>query len=88
MADSAPALIWMTDETAEVVFANMHFDHLFGRPAAEMAGGGWESIVHPPDLPAFQATFQEAFEHRHPFRAEMRVVDRNGEIRWLRCEGV
>jgi two-component sensor histidine kinase/PAS domain-containing protein len=71
MADSAPALIWMTDETAEVVFANMHFDHLFGRPAAEMAGGGWE-----------------AFEHRHPFRAEMRVVDRNGEIRWLRCEGV
>ncbi|MFJ7437699.1 sensor histidine kinase [Methylorubrum thiocyanatum] len=88
MADSAPALIWMTDETAEVVFANMHFDHLFGRPAAEMAGGGWESIVHPPDLPAFQATFREAFEHRHPFRAEMRVVDRNGEIRWLRCEGV
>ena len=88
MADSAPALIWMTDETAEVVFANMHFDHLFGRPAAEMAGGGWESIVHPPDLPAFQATFREAFEHRRPFRAEMRVVDRNGEIRWLRCEGV
>ncbi|WP_411903934.1 sensor histidine kinase [Methylorubrum thiocyanatum] len=88
MADSAPALIWMTDETAEVVFANMHFDHLFGRPAAEMAGGGWESILHPPDLPAFQATFQEAFEHRRPFRAEMRVVDRNGEIRWLRCEGV
>ena len=88
MADSAPALIWMTDETGEVVFANMHFDHLFGRPATEMAGGGWESIVHPPDLPAFRATFQEAFEHRHPFRAEMRVIDRNGEIRWLRCEGV
>jgi PAS domain S-box-containing protein len=88
MADSAPALIWMTDEIAQVVFANMHFDHLFGRPATEMAGSGWESIVHPPDLPVFLATFEEAFESRRPFRAEMRVIDRTGEIRWLRCEGV
>ncbi|MEE7458120.1 histidine kinase [Methylorubrum populi] len=88
MADSAPALIWMTDETAKVVFANMHFDHLFGRPAAEMTGEGWEAIIHPPDLAGFQALFQDAFDNRRPFRAEVRVIDRNGEIRWLRCEGV
>ncbi len=31
MADSAPALIWMTDEAGEIVFANLHYDYLFGR---------------------------------------------------------
>ncbi|GJE28720.1 hypothetical protein LKMONMHP_3593 [Methylobacterium organophilum] len=88
MADSAPALIWMTDEKAEIVFANMHFDHLFGRPASDLSGEGWRQIVHPPDLPAFSSLFREAFENREPFRAEMRVIDRAGDVRWLRCEGV
>jgi PAS domain S-box-containing protein len=30
MADSAPALIWMTDADGQVTFANMHYDHMFG----------------------------------------------------------
>ena len=47
MADSAPALIWMTDAEGQVVFANMHYDHVFGRPAAEMLGNGWTSVVLP-----------------------------------------
>ncbi|TXN23442.1 PAS domain S-box protein [Methylobacterium sp. WL9] len=88
VADSAPALIWMTDENGEIVFANMHFDQLFGRPYAEMSGDGWHKIIHPPDLPGFSALFEEAVEHRQPFKAEMRVIDRGGGVRWLRCEGV
>ncbi len=88
MADSAPALIWMTDENANIVFANMHFDHLFGAPGSELTGEGWHRIVHPPDLPAYSALFNEAFEKREPFRAEMRVIARDRSVRWLRCEGV
>jgi PAS domain S-box-containing protein len=88
MADSVPALIWMTDEAGAIVFANMHYDHVFGRPAATMLGAGWTEIVLQEDLPAFEARFQEAFEARRPFRAEVRVQDREGAVRWLRCEGV
>ena len=88
MADSAPALIWMTDEHANITFANLHFDHLFGRPASDLRGEGWHRIVHPPDLPRFREIFDGAFREREPFRAEMRVIDRDGGIRWLRCEGV
>ncbi|MBI0539602.1 PAS domain S-box protein [Roseomonas sp. KE2513] len=88
MADSAPALIWMTDETGQVTFANMHYDHLFGRPAAEMLGDGWASIVLPDDLERHTAAFFAAFEARAPFRTETRVRDRDGQVRWLRCEGV
>jgi PAS domain S-box-containing protein len=88
MADSAPALIWMTDAEGEVVFANMHYDHMFGRPATEMLGRGWERIVLPEDLGRHDAAFREAFHARAPFRTETRVRDRAGEVRWLRCEGV
>jgi PAS domain S-box-containing protein len=88
MADSAPALIWMTDEAGQVTFANMHYDHMFGLPAAEMLGDGWASIVLPEDLERHTAAFLAAFDERRPFHTETRVRDRHGEVRWLRCEGV
>jgi two-component sensor histidine kinase len=57
-------------------------------PYSELSGEGWHKIIHPPDLPSFSSLFQEAVEQRAPFKAEMRVIDRNGAVRWLRCEGV
>ena len=88
MADSVPALIWMTDEAGQVTFANMHYDHVFGRPATEMLGEGWASIVLPEDLDRHNAAFLAAFRARALFRTETRVRDREGRVRWLRCEGV
>jgi PAS domain S-box-containing protein len=88
MADSAPALIWMTDADGAISFANLHYDHIFGRPAEEMLGAGWRAIVHPDDLAEVEARFGEAFARRAPLRLEIRVVDRDGATRWLRCEGV
>jgi PAS domain S-box-containing protein len=88
MADSAPALIWMTDAEGRVTFANMHYDYVFGRPAAEMLGEGWAEIVLPEDLERHTKAFFDAFHARAPFATETRVVDKHGRIRWLRCEGV
>ena len=88
MADSAPALIWMTDAEGEVIFANMHYDHLFGRPAAEMLGRGWLGVILPEDREDFKSAFLEAFEERRNFKAEVRVRNREGRVRWLRCDGV
>jgi PAS domain S-box-containing protein len=88
MADSAPALIWMTDAQGQITFANMHHDFMFGRPAAEIHGDGWYQVLHPEDRAPFEAAFTNAFRERRPFRTEVRVTDRNEQIRWLRCEGV
>jgi PAS domain S-box-containing protein len=88
MADSAPALIWMTDAEGQMTFANMHYDYLFGRSAAEMLGEGWKTVVLPEDAEPVHAAFLQAFAERQPFRAEMRVRDKAGNVRWLRCEGV
>jgi PAS domain S-box-containing protein len=88
MADSAPALIWMTDADGQVTFANMHYEHMFGLPASEILGPGWEKIVLPEDLDRHYTAFLEVFRARAPFKTETRVRDREGEVRWLRCEGV
>ncbi len=88
MADSAPALIWMTDAAGQITFANMHYDFLFGRPADEMLGEGWREVIHPDDIEPFFSAFKEAFIARRPFRSEFRVRDKEGRILWLRCEGV
>ena len=61
MADSAPAMIWMTDADGQIIFANMHYDHVFGRPASDMMGQGWRDIVRPEDRPRFESTFADAF---------------------------
>jgi PAS domain S-box-containing protein len=88
MADSAPALIWMTDRTGQITFANKHFGHLFWRPVADMLGTGWRQVVHPDDVDAFEAGFLNAFRARCPFKAEVRTLDKDGQVRWIRTEGV
>ncbi|ACA16170.1 signal transduction histidine kinase [Methylobacterium sp. 4-46] len=88
MADSAPALIWMTDEAGETTFVNMHYEYLFGRPAATLVGRRWREVVHPDDVAGFEAAFAAAFAARRPLRVETRVIDGSGAVRWLLCEGV
>jgi PAS domain S-box-containing protein len=88
MADSAPALIWMTDAAGQITFANMHHDYMFGRPAATMHGTGWNQVVLQEDLDEFEAAFAAAFRDRVPFQMEIRVKDKDSRVRWLRCEGV
>ena len=86
LADSAPALIWMCDENGALVFANRWHEETFGRPATELMGEGWQSIIHPGDQDGFVADFDQAFKDRAPFSRDVRVVDRYGVTRWLHSE--
>jgi two-component system cell cycle sensor histidine kinase/response regulator CckA len=43
----------------------------------------WTRLVHPDDLAAMQARFNEALERRMPFTGEFRIIRPNGEVRWL-----
>ena len=89
MADSAPALIWMTDSAGAVTFMNMHHGHIFGHRAGDLlrsrlgrhgAGGGSSGIQSEPSTPRS--------DRATPFSTEVRIRDRDDRIRWLRCEGV
>ena len=86
LADSAPALIWMCDENGALVFANRWHEQMFGRPATELEGAGWQKVIHPDDQAEFIADFDRSFEQRAPFTRDVRVIDRSGVTRWLHSE--
>jgi PAS domain S-box-containing protein len=88
MADSAPALIWASDEQGRVIFANRRYEVDFGLSPELILQEGWRRIVHAEDVASFHAAFIEALESRSPFKAEVRVWDKDRRLRWLRCEGV
>ena len=88
LADSVPALIWMNSARGNVVFANMHFGHVFGRSPSDMQGLGWTEVVLPQDLEAFRAAYRAAFQERKALQWTVRVRDKAGAVRWMRCESV
>jgi PAS domain S-box-containing protein len=88
LADSSPALIWVTNENAQVTFANRRYEEVFGQPSHRIEGEGWRNIVHPDDAEAFNALFLDALTKRERFAGEVRVQDAAGEVMWLHCEGV
>jgi PAS domain S-box-containing protein len=87
VADTSPALIWMSDDQAEIIFANARFRSFFGVEAEEMLGSGWRSIIHPDDVDALHAAFLAAFERREPLHLEVRVLHPQLGTRWLSCDG-
>ncbi len=88
VADSAPALIWMSDDTAQVIFANRQYKTFFGVESEDVLGDGWRDIVHPDDVADFKADFMADFEAHRRFSRDVRVVHPTLGVRWLRCEGV
>ncbi|MGE0750844.1 MAG: PAS domain S-box protein [Variibacter sp.] len=88
MADSAPALIWATDEDGELTFANQRHEIEFGLNPHGLQRGDLLEIVVPEDRATFADNFRQAFAAHAPFKAQIRVYNRRGELRWLRCEGL
>ena len=66
MADSAPALIWVTDGSGRAVFINRYYEAFFGKPTDEMLGSGWQQIIHHDDLPRFLSVMSEALAEQQP----------------------
>ncbi|MBW8304034.1 MAG: PAS domain S-box protein, partial [Brevundimonas sp.] len=88
VADSAPALIWMTDDEARLTFVNRRFRTFFGVETDEAVDGAWTRLVHPDDLPGFDDAYGDAFANRDRFEGVVRVNHPQLGLRWLRCEGV
>nr|WP_316627403.1 PAS domain S-box protein [uncultured Brevundimonas sp.] len=88
VADSAPALIWMSDDAAQLVFANRRYRTFFGVHGEVHLPDSWRALVHADDEAVFSAAFMRAFEARDRFEALSRVQHPSLGLRWLRTEGV
>jgi PAS domain S-box-containing protein len=88
MADSAPVLIWMSDEDKLRTFFNRTWLAFTGRAMDHELGSGWAEEVHVDDVERCLSTCARAFEARREFAMEYRLRRHDGEYRWVLDKGV
>ena len=88
VADSTPAMIWMSDPDGRCVFANRACIDFTGRALEALVGDGWVESVHPDDRDRVCEAWQAAQAARRPLDLEYRIRRADGRYRWLQNHAV
>ena len=83
LATQAPGGIYETTADGWCTFASERWCEVAGLTAEEALGYGWAKALHPDDLPAVVAGWQQARESDRDFSLEYRLVRPSGEVRWV-----
>ncbi|MFA6898973.1 MAG: GAF domain-containing protein [Desulfurivibrionaceae bacterium] len=87
VANTSPALIWMSGLDKGCIWFNKPWLTFTSRSLEEEMGDGWTGGVHPDDLARCLHIYTEAFEARQPFVMEYRLRRHDGEYRWILDQG-
>ncbi len=87
MADSAPVLLWVSDEQGKAIYFNVGWLRFTGRTLEQQLGDGWLASVHPDDLQRTRDAFNIALASRAPLDIELRLRQRDDEYRWVLNNG-
>jgi PAS domain S-box-containing protein len=88
LADTAPAMMWTTDEEGLVTFVNEGWLRFTGTTLEDELGASWQLGVHPEDADATLSTWDHARGERRPWEREYRLLHHSGEYRWIVDRGV
>jgi PAS domain S-box-containing protein len=84
LADTTPALMWMTDADAHVTFVNEAWLRFTGRRLEEELGDTFGLSAHPDDRAELLARWRQAFRRREELRFEYRLMNApSGDYRWV-----
>ncbi|MGP1383131.1 MAG: PAS domain S-box protein [Thainema sp.] len=82
MADNAPAMIWVTDDTGYCTYLNQGWYDFTGQTEETGLGFGWLRVVHPEDSERSKDVFLQANKQHQAFRLEYRLRRRDGTYCW------
>jgi PAS domain S-box-containing protein len=83
MANSSPALLYMSGTDKLCSFVNQSWLEFRGRTLKQELGSGWTEGVHLDDAQNCLETYHSAFDARRPFEMEYRIRRHDGEYRWV-----
>lgn len=81
ICDAAPAVIWTSDPTGAVTFANLEALRFFG--AEDAASFDWRTYVHPVDLLVADVYLAQVQRLEEPPGVFLRVRRHDGAWRWM-----
>jgi two-component system, LuxR family, sensor kinase FixL len=88
MADTTPAMIWMSGADGRRTWFNRHWLAFTGRrPDTEM-GEGWVDHVHPEDREHVVLGYRGARDSRKPLTIEYRLSSEDGHYHWVLDQSV
>jgi len=88
VADLAPVMIWMADESMQVTYYNEMWLDFTGATMADSLGDGWGDFIHPSDRQMVLRSSRRSFEQRVPFSVEYRLRRHDGVYRWVLDRGI
>jgi PAS domain S-box-containing protein len=83
LAENAPMLIWICDESGKWTYFNKKWLAHTGRSLQQELGDGWAESVHPDDRASVKNRFMKAFAARSPFELEYRLRNASGQYQWV-----
>ncbi len=83
MADTAPAMLWVTDAAGECTFLSRGWYEFTGVTEISGPGGGWKDATHPDDREQARLKFVTAASKHQPFSIDYRLRRSDGEYRWV-----
>ena len=88
VADTAPALIWMSGVDKLCTYFNQSWLNFTGRSVDSEIGNGWADGIHPEERQNCLDTYNESFDRRQNLKMEYRLRRYDGEYRWILDIGV
>ncbi len=82
MADHAPVMMWVTDQTGYCTYLNRRWYEFTGQTQDDAEGFGWLEATHPDDKAEAGRIFQEAIAAQGPLRLEYRLRQADGAYHW------
>jgi len=88
LAEWAPIVVWMTDETNSCTYISRYWREYTGRDPQQDLGRTWIEAIHPEDQDRVVRDLVFASKSGQPYRTEYRLKRADGHYGWIFDHGV
>ncbi|MGN6249030.1 MAG: PAS domain-containing sensor histidine kinase [Ginsengibacter sp.] len=82
LADTIPVIVWTADAEGNYDYFNRQWYDYTGLTFEQSKGKGWQTVIHPEDLPETILEWQTSISKGIPFKREDRKRSASGVYRW------
>ncbi len=88
LTNSSPAMIWIANIDKKPAWFNASWLSFSGHDLEHELSHGWQNSMYTEDHGRCLEIFNSHFNQRLPFQIEYRMRSKEGEYRWVDCNGV